>query len=250
MLNKKKYNRTDNTWHKIADDNNIWVNWRFNVIKNIILNNKISLKKKMLCADIGSGKGNFSKRLESISSFSVDRFDVDQKNKIFKSRGKFYLHDITIKNKKFKNKYDIIFLLDVLEHIKDDASFIKDCKYYLKKDGILILNVPSIPQLFSKYDVAVGHIRRYNVFTLSKIMKKNKFKIVKMHYWGFMLVPVLFVRTMMLTLSKLNNETIIRKGMDTNNLIIKKIFELLYLVDFYILRFKFYGTSIIGIVKK
>lgn len=250
MLNKKKYNRTDDAWHKIADDNNIWVKWRFNVIKKIILNNKISLKKKILCADIGSGKGNFGKRLETISNFSVDRFDVDQKNNIFKSRGKFYLHDITIKNKKFKNKYDIIFLLDVLEHIEDDASFIKDCKYYLKKNGILIFNVPSIPQLFSKYDVAVGHIRRYNIFMLSKIMKKNNFKIVKIHYWGFMLVPVLFVRTMILALSKRNNQTIIRKGMNTNNLIIKKIFELLYLVDFYILRFKFFGTSIIGVVKK
>ncbi len=250
MLNKKNYNRTDKTWHNIADDDNIWIKWRFNIVKNLIMNNKINLNKKMLCADIGSGKGNFSNKLESISSFSVDRFDVDHQNKIRKSRGKFYLHDIKIKNKKFKSKYDMIFLLDVLEHIKNDSSFLKDCKYYLKKDGLLIINVPSIPELFSKYDVAVGHIRRYNVTALSRIIRKNNYKIIKMHYWGFMLVPILLVRTIFMTILKLDKKAIIKKGMDTNNLIVKKIFEILYLIDFYVLRFKFFGTSIVGVIKK
>ena len=110
--------------------------------------------------------------------------------------------------------------------------------------------MPSIPELFSKYDVAVGHIRRYNVTALSRIIRKNNYKIIKMHYWGFMLVPILLVRTIFMTILKLDKKAIIKKGMDTNNLIVKKIFEILYLIDFYVLRFKFFGTSIVGVIKK
>ncbi len=250
MLKKKKYNTTDNTWHKVADDKNVWIKWRFNIIRELFLKSKIDLNKNFICADIGAGKGNFSNRMESISNFSVDQFDIEKRNKKKFLRGKYYVHDIKIKNKKFKNKYDIIFLLDVLEHIQNDSSFIRDCKFYLKKNGFLILNVPSIPLLFSKYDHAVGHIRRYNTETLSKVMDKNKLKIVRMYYWGFLLVPLLFIRTTILTLFEQDKKSIIKRGMETSNIIVKKILEILFFLDFYIIKFRFFGSSIIALVKK
>ena len=39
------------------------------------------------------------------------------------------------------------------EHIENDDEFLKSCYFYLKKDGFLIINVPGIPELFSKYSL-------------------------------------------------------------------------------------------------
>jgi SAM-dependent methyltransferase len=40
------------------------------------------------------------------------------------------------------NEYDAIFLFDVMEHVKDDISFIKECTRLLTPDGILLLTIP------------------------------------------------------------------------------------------------------------
>ena len=57
---------------------------------------------------------------------------------------------------------NIIFLFDLIEHVKNDKKFISDTLFHLKKDGYLLINVPSLEFFFSKYDVAVGHLRRYD----------------------------------------------------------------------------------------
>ena len=64
----------------------------------------------------------------------------------------------------------------------------------MKKDAFLIINVPSIPELFSKYDNAVGHIRRYKKIDPKNLLLKNEFKIYLIKYWGFLLISLLFLR--------------------------------------------------------
>lgn len=250
MLKKFEYNFTDVSWHKIANKKNIWISWRFNVICKILKESGINLNKYKKCSDIGSGKGTFASDLSRLSNFSIDCFDVDRKNKQKLIKGNFYLHDIKIKKKKFKNKYDIIFLLDVLEHIDKDSSFIRDCKYYLKKNGFLIINVPAVPWLFSKYDLAVGHIRRYTIKKISYIMKKNKLENIKLYYWGFLLLPFLIIRTFIISKLKLKKNELIKTGMDTNSFLKKTILQMIYFIDFYMLKINFFGTSIVGVFKK
>ena len=251
MLIKKKYNYTDETWHLVANNENVWIKWRFEVINKFLKELSIDLRKKKMCVDVGSGHGNFAKKLESISHFKIDQFDViNNSNLRDKTRGKFYLHDINKKNKKFKNKYDILFLLDVLEHIKNPQIFLNACKYYLKKDGILIINVPAVPALFSDYDNAVGHLRRYNKKSISRLLYKSKFKIMKITYWGLLLLPVLFIRTMGLLIFKPSKRNIIKKGMNTKNTLVRFIMEILFFLEFYIFKFGFYGTSLLTIIKR
>ena len=112
--------------------------------------------------DVGSGMSNFAEKIERNSNFTVDQFDIDKKlfEKKVITKGKFYLYDVNSKEIKFKNKYDIIFLMDVLEHIEDDKTFFNNLEFYLKHDGKIIINVPSLQIFYSKYDIAVGHYRR------------------------------------------------------------------------------------------
>lgn len=58
--------------------------------------------------------------------------------------------------------FDAIIYIDVLEHIKhDDQELIKASKH-LRPGGRLIILVPAHNFLFTKFDKAIGHFRRYN----------------------------------------------------------------------------------------
>lgn len=65
-------------------------------------------------------------------------------------------------------KFDTIIYIDVIEHIEDDYRELNKAKSHLKEGGVLIILVPAYNFLFSPFDEAVGHYRRYNKKMLLK----------------------------------------------------------------------------------
>lgn len=63
-------------------------------------------------------------------------------------------------------RYDCILYLDVLEHIADDAAEASRAAALLKSGGVLCVLAPAHQALFSPFDAAIGHFRRYNRGTL------------------------------------------------------------------------------------
>ncbi len=60
------------------------------------------------------------------------------------------------------SRFDTIIYADVLEHIPDDADEIRRAAGLLRKNGHIILIGPALEFLWSPFDKAVGHFRRYN----------------------------------------------------------------------------------------
>jgi len=58
-------------------------------------------------------------------------------------------------------KFESILYIDVLEHIEDDQREISKAARHLKTGGFLIILGPAFPFLFSEFDRAIGHFRRY-----------------------------------------------------------------------------------------
>ena len=56
----------------------------------------------------------------------------------------------------------MVVLFDVLEHIPDTQPFLSSVIRHIKLNGFLLINVPALQTLYSKYDETVGHVRRYN----------------------------------------------------------------------------------------
>ena len=52
--------------------------------------------------------------------------------------------------------------MDVLEHIRDDYSALKEWKKVLNPNGIILISVPAFQHLWSHHDKFLGHYRRYN----------------------------------------------------------------------------------------
>jgi hypothetical protein len=57
-------------------------------------------------------------------------------------------------------------LLDVLEHQKDDREFLRSLVSKMRPASTLLLTVPALPRLWSQWDEALGHYRRYDKETL------------------------------------------------------------------------------------
>ena len=61
-----------------------------------------------------------------------------------------------------QHTFDIVILLDVLEHIDDDLTFLKnDVVPRLKPESHIVISVPAQPSLFTSHDTFLGHYRRY-----------------------------------------------------------------------------------------
>lgn len=67
----------------------------------------------------------------------------------------------TMKPEEIGDGFDAILYSDVLEHIEDSIGEIRRASKMLKPGGRLIIVVPAYPALFSEFDAAIGHYRRY-----------------------------------------------------------------------------------------
>lgn len=80
-----------------------------------------------------------------------------------------------------ENKFDTIIYIDVIEHIENDAEELERAKNLLVDGGHLIILVPAHQHLFSPFDRAIGHYRRYNKRML-KAAAPADIKLLKMVY--------------------------------------------------------------------
>ncbi len=67
-------------------------------------------------------------------------------------------------------KFDSIIYIDVLEHIERDGEEVLAAARHLKENGFLIVLAPAHQFLFTPFDQAIGHFRRYNKKSLSALI--------------------------------------------------------------------------------
>ena len=66
-------------------------------------------------------------------------------------------------------QFDTIVYIDVLEHIENDREELKRAALHLRSKGHLIVLSPAHQCLFTPFDAAIGHFRRYNRSMLRRI---------------------------------------------------------------------------------
>ena len=66
-------------------------------------------------------------------------------------------------------RFDSIVYIDVLEHIADDAGELRRAAGLLNPGGRIVVLAPAYQWLFSPFDAAVGHYRRYTATSLEQV---------------------------------------------------------------------------------
>lgn len=87
--------------------------------------------------------------------------------------------------------FDVISMLDVLEHIENDQQALEVVRSLLAPDGRLILTVPALPVLYSDHDRALHHFRRYTRRTLTEAIDGAGLRVRRVGYWTSLLLPLL-----------------------------------------------------------
>ena len=136
--------------------------------------------------EVGAGIGSFTNNYKHIpTELTLSEIDADN---LMKIKNKFSETNFSFTNKETKDlnqKFDTIMYLNVLEHIEKDNDEILHAFDKLKQNGCLILLVPAHNKLFSKFDKAVGHFKRY---------EKNFFE--KIHIKGSSVKKLLYLDSM------------------------------------------------------
>jgi hypothetical protein len=109
-------------------------------------------------------------------------------------RGRTLCYDVLRPDRSLLGAYDVVLLFDVLEHIEDAPPFLRATLGHVRPGGFVLLNVPAWQFLYSAYDVAAGHVRRYRKHTLAREMNGTDFEIRDLRYWGMLMVPLLVAR--------------------------------------------------------
>ncbi len=92
------------------------------------------------------------------------------------------------------NAFDLVSVLDALEHIKDDSGVIREARRVLRPGGLLLITVPAYQWLWSQHDEAIHHVRRYAKKELIKKLKESGFEIVESTYFVTLALPVTIYR--------------------------------------------------------
>jgi len=75
----------------------------------------------------------------------------------------------TIKTLDPSELFDAIIYIDVLEHIENDREELDNAAMHLRPGGHVIVLAPAFQSLFSPFDKAIGHYRRYDKNMLKKL---------------------------------------------------------------------------------
>jgi SAM-dependent methyltransferase len=73
---------------------------------------------------------------------------------------------------------DGLVLLDVLEHVEDDAGLLRDLLRHVRSGGWALVSVPAWPALFSTHDVRLRHYRRYRPSDGRRLLEGAGLRIV------------------------------------------------------------------------
>ena len=84
---------------------------------------------------------------------------------------------------------DVLVLLNVLEHIANDAGAARQMYRLLRPGGIAVVEVPAGPHLFDVYDKLLLHQRRYTAGQIEGTLRDAGFQILERSHLGFFLYP-------------------------------------------------------------
>ncbi len=85
-------------------------------------------------------------------------------------------------------QYDLVLLLDVVEHIEDDVNFLQDAERLVKPNGTMVITVPAFNSIWTAHDDLNHHRRRYTKSMMRAATTQAGLRVRSMKYfdhWTF-----------------------------------------------------------------
>ena len=89
-----------------------------------------------------------------------------------------------------EGQYDLVALLDVIEHVADDAAGMAGVARRLRPGGRVLLTVPAHQWMWSAHDLLNHHHRRYSRRSLEQLVEGAGLKLERIGYFNSLLFPL------------------------------------------------------------
>lgn len=245
LSESKKVSMAD-SWFEVATLQHFWVIRRFEVLKKLLGR---GFYTDGPVGEVGCGHGLVQEQFREAYGFPVDGFELNEfalSQSVAKDQPR-YIYDVYERRNEFKGKYRVIIMFDVIEHIEDEEGFLDAVLFHLATGGLLVVNVPALQFLFSNYDRAAGHVRRYSLPQLTSLGNRMALETVAGSYWGLPLLPLLAVRKLLLSFQSEEKE-VINQGFKPPGLLANKFLFSLCAIE--PIPQKLLGTSAMCVFKK
>ena len=170
-------------WLSQMRDTNALNRWVFSQFQS-------ALGKSVL--EVGCGTGNFTVMIgetdADVLGVDIDEAFVESARTATRHQTRVKIENRDITESDWDAEFDTVVMLDVLEHLVDDAEFLRRLWNALTPDGRLIIKVPAMPGIFGAMDEVVGHQRRYTRRDLVERIEAAGFSDAKC--WSFNFVRV------------------------------------------------------------
>lgn len=226
--------------------NHPWEMARFRVVKSLLKPYIDNITQESIVLDIGCGDvyfiNEFYKAYSNFLPFAVDTAFTDEiinslKEEYNASPIQYfkYINDVDISG----NKANLIFLLDVIEHIEDDIEFLSQLRElpYIDNNTLFLITVPAFHKLYSNHDTWLGHYRRYSRKTLRDSISEANLREVKSGYFFFSLLIPRIIQKMVEKLK--DKDSIEGIGNWDKGRLVTSFYKNILLLDYNISRFFF-----------
>jgi SAM-dependent methyltransferase len=172
------------------DQRHWWFLARRRILKRLI-GRVVQPPKKARILEVGCGTGHNLAMLKTfgrVEASELDRCARALANKRLRGKVKeAKLPDLSMFE---RNAYDLIALLDVLEHVPDDLASLRAIHRRLKPGGALLLTVPANAWMWSAHDAAHHHFRRYSKKQLEELFLRSGLEVQLLSYFNSLLFPL------------------------------------------------------------
>ena len=171
------------------DERHWWYRARRDVLRELI-RRRISLPAEARILEVGCGTGH---NFQMLGAFGrIDAIEVDAAARAIASGRLGHavmdaplpaLSGVPI------GSYDLIAMLDVLEHVEEDRAALKSLAARLRPNGRILITVPAHPWMWSAHDEVNHHKRRYTRRTLAAAVSDAGLKLEMLSWFNSLLFP-------------------------------------------------------------
>jgi 2-polyprenyl-3-methyl-5-hydroxy-6-metoxy-1,4-benzoquinol methylase len=171
--------------------------WWWRVREAILLDEIRELRDGKQAArilDVGCGAGVFFSALERFGDVEGVESDIAAVEQSGRWRTRIHIGEL---DRSFDpgHSFDLILLLDVLEHVVRPDDVLRRAAELLKPDGRLLVTVPAFDWLWTSHDDLNHHVKRYTAAEMRALLGRAGFAAIETRYlFQSLILPKLAIR--------------------------------------------------------
>lgn len=171
------------------EDRHWWFLGRRQIVRAII--ESLHPDRDLAMLDVGCGTGGNLSMLAGFGNVTGSEFDP-RAAAIAAERGVARIVQSGLPNRMpfADDQFQLITLLDVLEHIDEDQASLATLANLLRPGGHLVVTVPAFQFLWGPHDVEHHHRRRYRARQLRQRLEASGLQVQWLSYYNSLLFPL------------------------------------------------------------